>query len=485
MEIPFDGAWWGVLLFLINMVIAIVLIFIDKRNPSETMAWIMVLFFIPVFGLVLYILFAQNMSRRKLYKIDKEEKDFAIAALQRQAAEMASDQFDFSTEAAQKWRAMIRLNQVYADAYLTQDNTVEIITDGHEKMNSLIEDIRKAEKSINVEYFIIKRDQVGKRLIDELTKKAREGVEVKLLVDALGSMGWYKNDYSKLKNAGGKFASFFPSKLWLINLKLNYRNHRKIVVIDDKIAYTGGYNIGKEYLGKKRRFGYWRDTHLRITGSAVQDMNVRFLMDWRFAAKDDTRYDIYDLYFPSTYSGNTGIQIVSCGPDSPREEIKRCFMRMITTAEKSIYIQTPYFVPDDSIQEALKIAAHSGVDVRIMIPNKPDHAFVYWATYSYVGELLRAGAKVYVYDHGFLHAKTMAIDSEVCTVGSANFDRRSFRLNFETNVVIYDEKVTKDLEAEFEKDMILSWELTPELYKERGFITKVKEPISRLLSDIL
>lgn len=484
MDFPID-AWWGILVYIANIIIAIFLIFVDKRNPSETMAWIMVLFFIPVLGLLLYILFAQNLSRRKLYKASKEETDFNIAALKRQAKEIEEERFHFSSEVAKKWQALIRLNQVYAGSYLTQDNTVELITDGHDKMNRLIEDIRKAQKSIHVEYFIIKKDKVGKRLIKELTKKAREGVEVKLLVDALGSMGWSKNDYTAFVNAGGKFASFFPTKLWIVNLKLNYRNHRKIVVIDEEIAYIGGYNVGREYLGKKRRFGYWRDTHLRFTGSGVQDANVRFLMDWRFASKDKTKYDMYDLYFPKSHIGSTGIQIISSGPDSSSEEIKRCFMRMITTAEKSIFIQTPYFVPDDSIQEALKMAAQSGVDVRIMIPNKPDHVFVYWATYSYVAELMRAGAKIYVYDHGFLHAKTLAIDSEVCTVGSANFDRRSFRLNFETNVVIYDDRVTKELEAEFEKDMILSWELTPQIYKNRSLRIKIKEPISRLLSDIL
>lgn len=479
------NTWWAIPLLILNMIIAIGLIFFGKKNPSETMAWIMVLFFIPVFGLLLYIFFAQNMSRKKLYKASKEEADFNIAALRRQAKEMDEDKFHFSTEVARKWRSLIRLNQVYANSYLTQDNSVEIITDGHDKMNRLIEDIQRAKECIHVQYFIIKRDKVGRRLMQELTKKAREGVEVKLLVDALGSMGWSKYDYSSFKAAGGQFASFFPTKLRFINLKLNYRNHRKIVVIDDKIAYIGGFNIGKEYLGKKRRFGYWRDTHLRYTGSAVQDANVRFLMDWRFASKDKTKYDMYDLYFPRNHKGTSGIQLVSSGPDSSSEEIKRCFMRMITTAEKSIFIQTPYFVPDDSIQEALKMAAQSGVDVRIMIPNKPDHMFVYWATYSYVAELMRAGARIYVYDHGFMHAKTMAIDSEVCTVGSANFDRRSFRLNFETNVVIYDDRVTRDLEAEFEKDMILSWELTPEIYKQRSWKVKFKEPISRLLSDIL
>ena len=306
------------------------------------------------------------------------------------------------------------------------------------------------------------------------------------ILDALGSRNLSGDLIEELKRAGGKFESFFPTKLPFATRELNYRNHRKIVVIDDNISYVGGFNIAKEYLGLKKKFGYWRDTHLRIEGGATQDLNSRLLLDWRFASKNRCPFDLNNVFFPITdVVGNSGVQIVSSGPDLEHEEIKRAFLKMITGARKRIYIQTPYFVPDATILEGLKMASQSGVDVRVMIPNKPDHMFVYWATMSYVAELMKSGARVFIYDNGFLHAKTMTVDGEVATVGSANFDRRSFRLNFETNAFIFDEKVTEKLERVFEDDIFLSKELTEAEYKSRRTLIKIKEPIARLLSDIL
>ncbi len=256
------------------------------------------------------------------------------------------------------------------------------------------------------------------------------------------------------------------------------------MVIDDKIGYVGGFNIAKEYLGFKKKFGYWRDTQLRIVGSAAKSLNLRFFMDWNIATGG--KIDIREHYYhPEEKQYNSPVQIVSCGPDSQKQEIKRAMMRMITFAEKSIYLQTPYFVPDGSLLESLKMAAQSGIDVNIMIPCMPDHIFVYWATYSYVGELIRDGAKVYIYDKGFLHAKTLVVDGQVATVGSCNFDRRSFKLNFETNAFVYDATVAKQMEKLFEKDLKHCHQLTMEGYENRGTIIKFKESISRLLSDIL
>jgi cardiolipin synthase len=267
-------------------------------------------------------------------------------------------------------------------------------------------------------------------------------------------------------------------------MKLNYRNHRKLVVIDGKTGYLGGFNIGNEYLGKVKKFGYWRDTHLRIVGSAVHDMNARFILDWRFASKESLLID-RAYYGDAIGPGSTSVQIVASGPDSSREEVKHCYLKMIYAAKKNIYIQTPYFVPDAGLLEALKTAALSGVDVRIMIPCKPDHMFVYWATYYYSGVLINAGARVYIYDNGFLHAKTMSVDGEVASIGSANFDVRSFRLNFESNAFIYDAAEAYKIETIFETDIAHSHELTKALYRNRSLIVKFKEGVSRLLSGLL
>ncbi len=471
-------------LFLINFVIALTIIFLERKNPSATLAWIMILFLVPVVVIVFYFLFSQNIARQKIFRMTKYEEAIINASLNEQVNTIKHGEFIFTNPESKKWQDMIRLHQTYSEAYLTQDNKITVLTDGRHKFDSLLRDLADAKQSINIMYFILKNDTMGRLLIDTLTEKAREGVEVRLLIDAMGSREMSDKTLARFKQAGGRYAFFFPPMYKYLNLKLNYRNHRKLVVIDGGIGYLGGFNVGNEYLGQKKRFGFWRDTHLRLLGSCVQDMNARFFLDWRFASKEQV--DISRVYYGEPcQAGSTAIQIVSCGPDSLKEEIKHGYLKMISSAKKNIYIQTPYFVPDASILEALKTAVFSGVDVRIMIPSMPDHMFVYWATYSYAGVLLELGAKVYIYDEGFLHAKTICVDGEVASVGSANFDIRSFRLNFEANAFIYDASEVYKLEAIFETDMMKSHELTKHLYRSRSLVIKFKESISRLLSDLL
>ncbi|WP_027399067.1 cardiolipin synthase [Anaerovorax odorimutans] len=471
-------------LFIVNIVIALTIIFLERKNPSATLAWIMILFLLPIVGIVFYFLFSQNIARKKIFKLTKYEAEVLGGSLHEQTNSMINGSFEFTNKESKKWYDMIRLNQTNALAYFTQNNSISIITDGKHMFNSLLEDIKNAKETINITYYIVKYDSVGRTLIDALIEKAKEGVEVRLLLDAMGSRQINEKRLQDFINAGGKAAFFFPPKFKCLNMKLNYRNHRKLVVIDDEVGYLGGFNIANEYLGKVKKFGYWRDTHLKLTGGCVQDMNARFILDWRFASKE--KLVMAQAYYNEPKEvGITGIQIVASGPDSPREEVKQGYLKMISSAKKNIYIQSPYFVPDASIMEALKTAVLCGVDVRIMIPCMPDHMFVYWATYSYVGILANLGAKIYIYDNGFLHAKTMAVDGEVGSIGSANFDIRSFRLNFEANAFIYDAEEVYKLESIFEEDMIKSHELTRSLYRNRPLIVKFKESVSRLLSDLL
>lgn len=473
-------------LFLVNIVIAFTIIFLERKNPSATLAWIMILFLVPVVGIIFYFLFSQNIARQRIFRMSLHEESMINSSLKEQNALIEKGEFEFSNPESKKWQDMIRLHQTYSEAYFTQDNRISILTDGKHKFDSLFNDIRNAKRIINVMYFIVKNDSLGRQLIDLLTEKAREGVEVRFLIDAMGSRQINHKTLAKFKQAGGKYAFFFPPMIKDLNLKLNYRNHRKMVIIDGTIGYLGGFNVGNEYIGKKKKFGYWRDTHLRIIGSSVQDMNARFILDWRFASKE--KILLSQAYYgqPSpSIKGTTGIQIVSSGPDSSKEEIKQGYLKMISSAKKNIYIQTPYFVPDASILEALKMAVLCGVDVRIMIPCKPDHMFVYWATYHYAGILIDHGAKIYIYDEGFMHAKTICVDGEVAAIGSANFDIRSFRLNFEANAFIYDASEVYKMEAIFETDMTRCHELTAKLYSERTIIIRFKESISRLLSDLL
>jgi len=279
---------------------------------------------------------------------------------------------------------------------------------------------------------------------------------------------------------------FFPAILGSLQLRVNYRNHRKIVVIDGKTAFVGGFNIGREYIGLSPKFGYWRDTHLRIRGSAVLALHIRFILDWNYATKQNLfARDSYFTYRPEEKPGSEAIQIISSGPDSKWQNIRNVYLKMISKARKSIYIQTPYFIPDNAVLDALRIAAMSGVDVRVMIPCKPDHPFVYWATYSYIGDLLAAGVKCYTYDNGFLHAKGMVVDGLVSCYGTANMDIRSFKLNFEVNAVIYSIRIARQLEEIFREDLKVCTQVTEYLYGKRSCLVRIREQFSRLFSPVL
>lgn len=473
-----------VILTFANIVAAIAAIILERRNPAASAAWVTVIFMLPVAGMVLFFLLSQNISARKLYKLSEFEEMKIDSSLENQINEIKNGAYRFSTEEGNLWQDMIHLNQLYGRAYYSQNNSVEFLTDGRQMFDTMMHDIMSARETINIMFFIVKNDETGRQFIDALTKKAREGVEVRLLLDSMGSRQINDKVLRDFLDAGGKRAYFFPRKFNLVNFDFNYRNHRKLAVIDGIIGYTGGFNIAREYLGLKKKFGYWRDTHIRITGQSVQDINARFILDWRAASKE--KIILSEAFYSSVINeGDTGIQIVSSGPDSVKEEVKRSLMKMITSAERSIYVQTPYFVPDDSILESLKMAAQCGVDVRVMIPCRPDHPLVYWATYSYAGELVKSGGRVFIYEKGFLHSKTMVVDGEVGTVGSANFDRRSFSLNFESNAFIYDKKEAQTMERIFCEDLKECRELTISLYENRSRTIKVKEVAARLLSDLL
>ena len=321
-------------------------------------------------------------------------------------------------------------------------------------------------------------------IIKELTKKAEKGLEVRLLVDSMGSRKLTKKAIKRYMDAGGKFL-FFPGILPHINTRINYRNHRKIVVIDGEYGYLGGFNVGKEYISKDPDVGFWRDTHVRIEGEAVDDLNERFLLDWCYAA--DEKIEDYDKYSSNSNKdvGDVGIQIVTSGPDHKEQYIRNAYIKLINNAKENVYLETPYLVPDSPILESLKISALSGVDVRIIIPGKPDHFFMQWAASSYIGELLEAGIKIYNYQNGFIHAKTIVADSTVMSIGTANLDIRSFKLNFEVNAFIFDDRIAKDGEIQFMKDIKESEEVTKEIYDNRSIGIRIKESLIRLVSPIL
>lgn len=473
--------------YILNIVIVFAIIFLEFERASSSWAWILVLLLIPYLGFILYLMLGRPIYREKIFPYSKEEKiEFQeILFNRKEPYNIKKDD-----EVTYNNRNLIELNYQSDQAFLSTNNKIKIISNGKDKFKLLFEDIKNAKNYIHIQYYILKKDKIGKELFNLLVKKLNEGVKVYILYDDIGSRTLNKYTLKKLIDAGAKTKSFFKANFSLVNIRMNYRNHRKIVVIDGKIGYTGGFNVGDEYLGRDEKFGNWRDTHLRIEGEAVSSLNLRFIDDWNSQVLKNEKHqyinlDDYKIIEYEKVDNIVPMQVVTSGPDDQLDQIKYGYLHMINRAEKYIYIQSPYFIPDESMMDALTMAILSGIDVRIMIPEKPDHMFVHWANYAYVGKLAKIGAKVYEYSDGFLHSKSIIIDDEVTSVGSANFDNRSFRLNFEINTFIYDKKTTKNFKDLFLKDIEKSKILTKEKYKKRSIAIKMKEAIAQLISPIL
>lgn len=468
-----------------NGVFAIIIVFFQRRDPKSVWAWLLLLYFLPVVGFVLYLLLGQDMRKRKMFRV-KELEDQISEAIRQQEHQMKSKPVEQLDERIRDFKDLVIYNLETSGAFLSDDNDVDIFTDGNDKFEALKEDLRKAERFIHMEYYIIKNDVLFQQIKDILIEKAAQGVEVRVLFDAMGCRSVKHRFWKELNAKGVKTAEFFPALFRRLQLRINYRNHRKIVVVDNRVAYVGGFNIGKEYIGLDPKFGHWRDTHLRIRGNAVAGLQLRFILDWNYAARENLLQN--PKLFRPTVPGERDfceMQIISSGPDNAIEQIRDNYLRLITKAKKSIYIQSPYFIPDEAIFNALLIAARSGIEVNVMIPCMPDHPFVYWATYSYIGDLVMAGANCYTYNNGFLHSKGMIVDGKVLCYGTANMDIRSFALNFEVNAVIYDSEKALEMEQIFREDLKHCKQITRDDYVVRPLGLRIKEQVCRLLSPLL
>ena len=473
-----------VLIHVVNLLTMAFMIFKEKRSTNSIIAWILILYLATYVGFIVFILIGRKMNNANMFGFKNAELNTFKSYVNKN-----EEKNKYNKESLyEKNKDMILALEAMDYSPYRNDNNVSMYSDGKLFFNELLESLKKAKKSINIEFYIFKNDDIGTKILNVLEEKAKEGVEVRLLYDSVGSRSLNRNVLNKLINEGGKVGEFFPSWLKFININMNFRNHRKIVVIDNNVGFVGGFNVGDEYLGKDSKFGYWRDTHIKFTGSAVNDLNLRFLADWRYATKEEVSLEeIFEANEENSNSNNVGMQIVSSGPNlSDKYEIKMAYLKMIQKAKKYLYIQSPYLIIDNSISDSLKLAAASGVDVKIMIPGKGDHPFVYWANLVYAGDLIKEGIRVFHYDkNAFLHAKTVVIDDEVCSIGTANMDTRSFELNFEVSSFIYSEKIAKEQKYEFENDMKKCEELTLEKYQNRSRIVKIKESLSRLFSDVL
>lgn len=469
----------------INFLLMISMVFLEKRKPENIIAWLSALTFLPIIGFLFYIVFGSGLSvrtRRMIKKKRISERDIIRNIKGIQTLEEAKVDGILKDD-----QELVSLCYSYG-SYPLPGNDIKIYTNGSDKLADLKKDLLNAKKSINIEYYIFANDKTGNDIMKILCQKAREGVDVKLIYDSIGSRKAPRRFFKKLEDAGGQVGEFFPPfmHIRLINLKLNYRNHRKVVVVDGKIGYTGGINIRNDHLGLDKKLKPWRDTHIRVEGAGVYALQNIFLDDWRYCKNDNTPLRLYleNGYFPSpTIKGNATTQLVTSGPDSAVPKILEAYVKMITNAKKRVYIQTPYFIPDDVFISALRIAVKSGIDVQIMVPKIPDKKTVYLATLSYLKEVAELGIKIYLYN-GFLHSKTLLVDDNKLSIGTCNTDNRSFRLNFEDTVIIYSKELNKQHRDIFEDDIKHSQQVDLNYFKKKRWLTKILQAIMHLFSAI-
>ena len=466
-----------------NIFFIVTIIFVERKKPVYSLFWITILTFTSYLGFLMYLMFGLSFRKRRVTKKFYQRNLFRRAAPERRKG----------LQKLAPWKHLINYLEFAGKNRLTFSNDVMLFTQGTKLFPRIIEDILSAENFIHMEYFIFDYDTLGIKIAGALMKKAREGLEVKLIIDGVGSRKLPKHFINDMRKSGIEVETFFPLYLPAIHLRINYRTHRKIIIIDGKVAYMGGFNIGDAYIGDGP-LGYWRDSHIRFRGTIIQEMQKEFFSSWSFTKnqkifrgkKKEITHTELEKYFPKVdIKGECPIQIVGSAPDYDFRLIRDGFLKIISSAKKYIYIHTPYFIPDDSTFDALKLAALSGVKVKIIIPDKPDHIMVYWASLSFVGELLNYGIDFYTYNNGFLHSKMIVSDDSIATVGSANFDHRSFYHNFEINAFFYGEDIIKKLKKSFIEDLKVSSKISKDRYEKRKIIVKIKESVSRLFSPIL
>lgn len=472
------------ILFTLTIVFIGIVIFFENDDPSKTVTWLLILIFLPIVGFILYMLIGRKFRKIKRYRKKGLANLAELSKIVKDEAKLISEGQQYIEMHLPQKKKLIKLIVNSACSPFTINNRTQVLNNGADTYRSFFEAMEKATHHIHLEFYIFRDDNIGTQIQELLIKKAQKGVEVRLIYDGYGSFNLNKDFLKKLEGNGVQTVSFSPLLLPIRNKRIDYRNHRKILVVDGKIGFVGGINIGDEYLGKTPEFTYWRDTHLRIEGDGVKFLQHIFLQDWSFVAKEKISGN---WYYPSCPDdlGKELIQIAASGPDSPWEAIMQMYFSMIATAEESIYLTTPYFIPNESISMAIRNAALSGLDVRIIIPGKPDNKFVLWASMSYLKRLLEAGVRVYQYQKGFIHSKTLVVDGLVSSIGTANMDLRSFKLNFEVNAFIYNEGVSKNLMEDFFNDLKNCQEINYYEYKNRSLLQKFLESLARLFSPLL
>lgn len=470
--------WYYILLLAayVGTIISMVAVVVsENRNPVKSLAWITVLLMVPVFGAVLYVFFGRSLknvhvitrrSRRRLCKREAFRK-------------VEIDKIPFSRQCVQQ----VKLAHTLSGAIYYPGNNIEIFTNGGDKFIALEQDLLQAKDYIHLQYYIFEDDNVGNRISDILIAKARQGVKVRVIYDHVGSIHASNKFFKRMTEAGVMIYPFLRVTFRAFATHINWRNHRKLAIIDGKVGYIGGMNIADRYIDGGR-FECWRDTHLRIRGAAVGALQYSFAADWNFMGQPVLE-ESTEQSFSFEPQSAAGVQMLTSGPTSQWSNIAMVFQKAITGASKCVYIQTPYFLPPEALLKALQSVALSKVDVRIMMPKESDSALMRYASFSYIQECLRSGIKIYLYEKGMLHSKVLIVDDEFVSVGSTNFDFRSFECNFESNVFIYSRDVNKRMRDIFITDIKDCERITISRWRHRPPIKKMHESMARMLSPIL
>ncbi|ACL20863.1 cardiolipin synthase [Desulfitobacterium hafniense] len=466
---------------LLALSLALLIICLEKKNPEKTAAWLSFLALNPLLGMMIYLVFGCTPLKKSLFR-SKHMPGEQLPALAHQQKQAFSENEIYIQESIDA-KGLSRLLLGKAFAPLSRNNSLTLLHNGDAKFAALLEDLEKAQDHIHMEYYIFHDDAIGRRVQQILIRKAGEGIKIRLMFDGLGSRSLAKNFLRELRAAGIELQWFLPLRFPRAFLTLNYRNHRKLVVIDGRIGYLGGINIGDEYLSRSAKYGFWRDTHLRLEGTSVHTIQETFFNDWYYLTGEIHRDP---RYFPKEREdGEMLVQIIGGGPDSHYESIKELFFTMLSTAQKEIVVTTPYFIPDESMIMALKTAASRGVAVKIILQGKPDHKLPYLASSSYFRDLIPSGVEIYRYQKGILHSKVLTVDQEIGVVGSANFDIRSFQIDFELSAVIFGSDFAEKLVRDQEQDLQDSLQITQQDLQSRTPLLSLQIALARLLSPLL
>ncbi len=477
----------GGIIYLSVLVLVLIRILFATNNTSKSLAYILLCLFVPVFGILFYITFGINYWNKKRYSKKLTGNTRFLEAIKNNVPVYNESAIIADDDAVEQNAELSSMLLRDLGSPLTANNRVWILTNGENKFPELLKCIKEAKHHIHLEYYIYECDETGLSIIELLIEKARQGVKVRFIYDDFGSPGINRKLEKRMIEAGIEIQAFYKIKFYLLANRFNYRNHRKIIIIDGCMAFVGGINVSDKYVnGSKNNQLYWRDTHIKLEGPAVYYLQYLFIADWNYCATASP-IEPDSTYFGKYTSSKDGafVQIAASGPDSPLPSILYSTLQAINLAREEILITTPYFIPGDSLLDALCVAALSGLKVKLMVPGISDSKFVNAASRSYFNRLLDAGVEIYLYKKGFVHAKTMVTDGKLSVIGTANMDHRSFELNFEVNAIVYDEEIGKQMRQIFLDDILDAEKINKDSWINRPWHQQLPEKIARLFSPVL